>query len=737
MERESIPVRVSTFRSVDSPIDFHTSDFPIRHYSQKKESQDQNVSRRLAYSEPILQRLSGRHLNCCSSSRRNGIQHKIRKIRFHPKNTIQLSRDVLRHNKIHGQTKSRQNSESGRPNFECKAIQTDSVQNYVVNSRQNGIYGRVTSSCKSSLTSPAKRSVSEVSGQIRLQSKDSDRPLVLSNNRSMARSILVEPFCSDQAHRSNCLPPHGQQPHRLGRSYTRSVSPRLLVSRGEQNAYKSPRNASSPKLSPSNGPTITTQTCRDCRGQYNLSSLHQKPRRNSLDYPLSQSGGNSDMGVSESDLPINSIRTRSPECPGRQSQPQESNSSYGMVDRPGGPSESLVQMGETSNRPVCNSSKPQTSEICLTGQRSVSMEDRRICNELGKSTLLCLPPNQSHSENTCESHARKLQDDSHHTILARGNLVSGSNGSGNPRPSVSKAKSKPTNTTSVRAPSSKPLSSQSSRMATIRSKLLKKGYSVKAVSLALKAKRQSSCQNYSYKWKIWTTFCDSFKPRPIDPLHPKVSHFIEFITFLHEVKHLSYRTILNYRSAIANTIGSARGIQTSYLVSNPDVVQVVQGIRSLTPKNTISFPLWDLGLVLSFLRSDRFFPPEKLSLKELSQKTAFLILLASARRMSEIHALSGLDHNIEFVRKSDSVILSFLPEFRAKNEKAEEELKSIEIKSLKNFIEPDDPDLRNCPVSLLKCYLKRSHPRRKGQRRLFLSINQNYEKDIGKATIAR
>ena len=148
-----------------------------------------------------------------------------------------------------------------------------------------------------------------------------------------------------------------------------------------------------------------------------------------------------------------------------------------------------------------------------------------------------------------------------------------------------------------------------------------------------------------------------------------MSHFIEFITFLHEVKHLSYRTILNYRSAIANTIGSARGIQTSYLVSNPDVVQVVQGIRSLTPKNTTSFPLWDLGLVLPFLRSDRFFPPEKLSLKELSQKTAFLILLASARRMSEIHALSGLYHNIEFVRKSDSVILSFLPEFRAKMRK--------------------------------------------------------------------
>ena len=602
------------------------------------------------------------------------------------------------------------------------------------NSRQNGIMTELLHLARVSHTSPAKRSVSEDSGQIGLQSKDSDRPLVLSNNRSMARSILVEPFCSDQTHRSNCLPPHGQQPHRLGRSFARSVSPRLLVSRGEQNAYKFPRNASSPKLSPSNGPTITTLTCRDCRGQYNLSSLHQKPRRNSLDFSFSQSGGNSDMGVSESDLPINSIRTRSPECPGRQSQPQESNSSYGMVERPGDPSECLVQMGETSNRPVYNSSKSQTSDICLTGQRSVSTEDRRICNELGKSTLLCLPPNQPHSENSCENHTRKLQDDSHHTILARGNLVPRSNGSGDPRSSVSKTKSKPTNTTSVRAPSSKSWSSQSSRVATIRSKLLKKGYSVKAVSLALKAKRQSSCQNYSYKWKIWTNFCDSFKPRPIDPLHPKVSHFIEFITFLHEVKHLSYRTILNYRSAIANTIGSARGIQTSYLVSNPDVVQ---GIISLTPKNTISFPLWDLGFVLSFLRSDRFFPPEKLSLKELSQKTAFLILLASARRMSEIHALSGLDHNIEFVRKSDSVILSFLPEFRAKNEKAEEELKSIEIKSLKNFIEPDDPDLRNCPVSLLKCYLKRSHPRRKGQRRLFLSINQNYEKDIGKATIAR
>ena len=99
---------------------------------------------------------------------------------------------------------------------------------------------------------------------------------------------------------------------------------------------------------------------------------------------------------------------------------------------------------------------------------------------------------------------------------------------------------------------------------------------------------------------------------------------------------------------------------------------------------------------------------------------------------SHMIVAASLHHNIEFVRKSDSVILSFLPVFRAKNEKAEEELKSIEIRSLKNVIKPDDPDLRNCPVSLLKCYLKRPHPRRKGQRRLFLSINQIMRKIFGR-----
>ena len=222
------------------------------------------------------------------------------------------------------------------------------------------------------------------------------------------------------------------------------------------------------------------------------------------------------------------------------------------------------------------------------------------------------PPNQSHSENTCENHSGKVQDDSHHTVLARGNLVPRSNGSGDPRPPISESKPKSTNTTNIRGSSSKPCPTQPSRVATIRSKLLKKGYSVKAVSLALKAKRQSSCKNYSYKWKVWTVFCDSFKPRPIDPLHPKVSHFIEFITFLHEVKHFSYRTILNYRSAIANTIGSAIGIQTSYLVSNPDVIQVIQGIRSLRQRASSVYCLFQIFFCFFVYRIEVMATIEKL-----------------------------------------------------------------------------------------------------------------------------
>lgn len=54
----------------------------------------------------------------------------------------------------------------------------------------------------------------------------------------------------------------------------------------------------------------------------------------------------------------------------------------------------------------------------------------------------------------------------------------------------------------------------------------------------------------------------------------------------------------------------------------------------------VSTPQWDLPLVLEALRSNPYEPLEQSSLKMLSLKTTLLLALTSAKRVSELCALS-------------------------------------------------------------------------------------------------
>ena len=51
-------------------------------------------------------------------------------------------------------------------------------------------------------------------------------------------------------------------------------------------------------------------------------------------------------------------------------------------------------------------------------------------------------------------------------------------------------------------------------------------------------------------------------------------------------------------------------------------------------------PTWDLEVVLRYLRSSTFEPLSSLSLHSLTKKVLFLVLLATAKRVGELQALS-------------------------------------------------------------------------------------------------
>ena len=171
---------------------------------------------------------------------------------------------------------------------------------------------------------------------------------------------------------------------------------------------------------------------------------------------------------------------------------------------------------------------------------------------------------------------------------------------------------------------------------------------------------------------------------------------------------------------------------TSVLVSH-----LIRGAASLRVRMRSTIPRWDIFLVLAFLREARFEPLHQASYADLTYKTFFLITLATARRVSEVHSLSGLMNDVSFL-SDGSAQLVFLPDFLAKNQSAGVPSPIITVPSLERIVCQDDPDRVNCPVRALKLYRNKSQKYRShGQRRLFLSVNQVHKQDIRKPAMAK
>lgn len=109
------------------------------------------------------------------------------------------------------------------------------------------------------------------------------------------------------------------------------------------------------------------------------------------------------------------------------------------------------------------------------------------------------------------------------------------------------------------------------------------------------------------------------------------------------------------------------------------------------PKNRF-VPQWDIAVVLNYLKGRLYKNNKDLSLPALSYKTAFLIALASGRRVSEISNLSGLQADVSHA-PDGSITLKFLPDFLDQNQVPSDRSPLILIKPLRKAIDPGQEDV--------------------------------------------
>ena len=211
------------------------------------------------------------------------------------------------------------------------------------------------------------------------------------------------------------------------------------------------------------------------------------------------------------------------------------------------------------------------------------------------------------------------------------------------------------------------------------------------------ARRQSSVDNYQSKWLAYRRWCTD-KGHSVS--QPSVSKVADYLVWLWEDQGLSLSLIKAHRSMLSSVFQFKLPTRGEDRVLH-DLVRSFAIERSRRPQVP---PSWDLDAVLRHLISSAFEPLESvsLSLRTLTKKTLFLVSLATAKRVSEIQALSKSVAAI-----GNDLVVSFQPHFIAKTERVDAPVpRNFHVLSLQEFA-GDLEEGSLCPVRALNIYLWR------------------------------
>ena len=158
------------------------------------------------------------------------------------------------------------------------------------------------------------------------------------------------------------------------------------------------------------------------------------------------------------------------------------------------------------------------------------------------------------------------------------------------------------------------------------------------------------------------------------------------------------------------------------MCSDPAILELIRAMELKRPVFRSLPPKWDLACVLWSLTKLPYEPLDQASLEFLAWKMVFLLTMASAKRRSEIHALSVERGHLRFDSSDGSVTLFLFPGFLAKNQLPSMASKPFKVQSLSKTCGQDDEDRHLCPVRALKFYLNRVKSMRGSLKRLFIPL---------------
>lgn len=195
------------------------------------------------------------------------------------------------------------------------------------------------------------------------------------------------------------------------------------------------------------------------------------------------------------------------------------------------------------------------------------------------------------------------------------------------------------------------------RLAVERIKLKKDGFPDNIIHTIQSARRPSTTRVYETSWKAFVRWC---KTHHIDQTSASILDVLGFLQAGLD-KGLTPATLRRQVAALATVVPSDRYRSIS---CDPRIKDFLHGATNISPPTVHRYPSWDLPLVLQALTVEPFEPLASVGLKYLSFKVAFLLAITSARRVSELAALSIRRDLCIF--HSDRVVMRLDPSFMPK-----------------------------------------------------------------------
>ena len=388
-------------------------------------------------------------------------------------------------------------------------------------------------------------------------------------------------------------------------------------------------------------------------------------------------------------------------------------------------------LGESPSGPIRNQPEYKTPSLRLSNSRPSGVVCGCPEHSMGKPGCVCFPSHRPAAQGCTKTSIPDLQDNSHRPRLANKTMVLGSSGDVSGHTKTTTTHSHSAQTTTEQPIPCKPSFPQSPRVVSRSSTLKERGFTAEVAETIAAPQRLSTRAIYSSKWTVF--FQKWCTEEQVDFRNPSISDICNFFWYLFNVLNRCPSTIEGYRTAIADTLGNTK----QNISNNVDIARLIASFYRDKPKGSRNIPKWNLSVVLHTLSQPPFEPQEQADLKFLTWKVVFLLVLASGKRCSEIHAwtLDGL----LCLGDWEQVQLVPSPSFIAKNELAKDGLQSISsvvIPTLKYNQGSKDTDILLRPIRALRCYLDRTRDLRGDRQLLFISFKQGHTKDIQCSTIS-